>query len=302
LASELGFIALADTLAVAEAVVATQRDHGNRINRRNAKTKYTLDNFGLDNFKYEVEKRTQVSFQPTKPYELKERGDRIGWIKGVDNLYHLTLFIGSGRLVDSEEKRQKAGIAAIAKIHRGDLRLTPNQNLIIAGVSAENKAAIDALVSEYHLIDDQVTLQRKHSMACVSHPTCPLAMAEAERVIDQFSARIDELLAKYNIAQKSIIFRVTGCPNGCGRAMLAEIGLVGRALGRYDLYFGGNRQGTRIPRLYKSNLSVEDIFSAIEAYIQLWSKSEFINQDFGNFMVQSGHIVPVVNSPQDFHQ
>lgn len=302
LSSDFGFISLADTLVVAEAVIATQRDHGNRSNRRNAKTKYTLDNFGLDNFKYEVEKRAQVNFQPIKPYELKERGDRIGWIKGVDNLYHLTLFIGSGRLVDSEEKRQKSGIAAIAKIHRGDFRLTPNQNLIIAGVSEENKAAIDSLVNEYHLIDDGVSLQRKSSMACVSYPTCPLAMAEAERVIDQFSARIDELLVKYRVAHKSIIFRVTGCPNGCGRAMLAEIGLVGRAVGRYDLYFGGNQQGTRIPRLYKSNLSVDEIFNAIEAYIHLWSMSEFIYKDFGEFMVQSGHIVPVVNSPQDFHQ
>lgn len=307
LATEFGFIKLEDTLGIAEAVVATQRDKGNRSNRRNAKTKYTLETFGVENFKQEVERRANVSFQPTKPYKFESRGDRIGWVKGVDNKHHLTLFIPSGRLLDSnlpsnKETLQKKGVAEIAKIHQGDFRLTPNQNLIIAGVDEQDKASINALVEKYQLIDNQLTPQRKDSMACVAFPTCPLAMAEAERVIDNFAQRIDTLLANYNIAERSIIYRVTGCPNGCGRAMLAEVGLVGRAVGRYDLYFGGNREGTRIPRLYQANLPISDIFTTLEKYISLWAQSKQYSYEFGEFMVQMKYIEPVVHSPTDFHQ
>jgi len=307
LATEFGFIKSEDTLVIAEAVVATQRDKGNRSNRRNAKTKYTLETFGVENFKQEVERRANVSFQPTKPYKFESRGDRIGWVKGVDNKHHLTLFISSGRLLDSNlssdnEVLQKKGVAEIAQIHQGDFRLTPNQNLIIAGVEEQDKASINALVEKYQLTDKQITPQRKDSMACVAFPTCPLAMAEAERVIDDFSQRIDTLLANYNIGERSIIYRVTGCPNGCGRAMLAEVGLIGRALGRYDLYFGGNREGTRIPRLYQANLPINDIFTILEKYIKLWAQSKEYSHEFGEFMVQMKHIEPVVHSPTDFHQ
>lgn len=126
----------------------------------------------------------------------------------------------------------------IAKVHQGDFRLTANQNLIIAGVPAGEKARIEALARQYGLLDDGVSEQRKQSMACVALPTCPLAMAEAERMLPAFVTDIEGLLAKHGLADDAIIFRVTGCPNGCGRAMLAEVGLVGKAPGRYNLHLG----------------------------------------------------------------
>lgn len=301
LATELGYIPLSATLAIAGAVVATQRDWGNRSNRRNAKTKYTLDRVGVEVFKEEVERRAGITFQPIKPYAFSDRGDRIGWVEGIDGKHHLTLFIPSGRLIDKPGKPIKTGLAEIARIHDGDFRLTPNQNIIIAGVSEQNKERINQLAQQYALIDEGVSPQRKSSMACVSWPTCPLAMAEAERVLPDMIDSLDEILLRHHIPDQSVIFRVTGCPNGCGRAMLAEIGLVGRALGRYDLYLGGNREGTRIPRLYKENQPIAEIIADIDALISGWAKTRNPNEAFGDYAVRAGIIRPVLNSSQDFY-
>ncbi|TKV10783.1 assimilatory sulfite reductase (NADPH) hemoprotein subunit [Citrobacter sp. wls619] len=301
LASELGFIPLESTLAVAEAVVSTQRDWGNRKNRRNAKTKYTIDRVGVDAFKAEVELRAGMTFQEIKTYRFTGRGDRIGWVSGNDNKYHLTLFIPSGRLIDSLGKPIKSGLAAIANIHKGDFRLTPNQNIIVAGVPEKDQQLIDSLARQYGLIDDSVSSQRKQSMACVSYPTCPLAMAEAERVLPGIIDRLDAILVRNQIPTESFIFRVTGCPNGCGRAMLAEVGLVGRALDRYDLYVGGNKEGTRIPRLYKENWHLNDIISELDSLISSWAVNRNDNEDFGDFTIRNGIIRPVLNSTDDFY-
>lgn len=301
LASELGFIPLVATLAVAEAIVSTQRDWGNRKNRRNAKTKYTLDRVGVDVFKAEVESRAGLVFQEIKPYAFSERGDRIGWVSGSDNNYHLTLFIPSGRLIDKPGKPMKSGIAAIANIHQGDFRLIPNQNIIIAGVSEQQRQHIDLLARQYGLIDDRLSSQRKQSMACVSYPTCPLAMAEAERVLPTIIDRIDDILERNQIAHESFIFRVTGCPNGCGRAMLAEVGLVGRAPNRYDFYLGGNKEGTRIPRLYQDNQHLDDIMTELESLIAQWANHRDENEQFGDFAIRHGIIQPVLNSTTDFY-
>ncbi|MEK6213259.1 MAG: assimilatory sulfite reductase (NADPH) hemoprotein subunit, partial [Vibrio fluvialis] len=196
-ADDFGFIPLDKTLDVAAAVVTTQRDWGNRSNRKNAKTKYTLDRVGVDVFKAEVEKRAGVTFGDSRPYEFTERGDRIGWVEGIDGKHHLTLFIENGRLLDFPGKPLKTGVAEIAKIHQGDFRMTANQNLIIAGVPADQKAAIEALAVSHGLMDSSVSEQRKNSMACVAFPTCPLAMAEAERFLPEFVTQVEGILEKH---------------------------------------------------------------------------------------------------------
>lgn len=301
MATDFGFIALEHIVRVAEAVLTTQRDWGNRSNRRNAKTKYTLERVGIDVFKAEVEKRAEIAFAESRPYQFTGRGDRIGWVSGIDGKHHLTLFIPRGRLIDTPEKPLKTGIAELAKIHTGDFRITPNQNMIIAGVDEENIVAIEMLVRQYKLIDDSVTEQRKHSMACVSFPTCPLAMAEAERFLPEFALSIDTIMAKHGLAHEHIILRVTGCPNGCGRAMLAEIGLVGRAQGRYSLYLGGNREGTRIPRLFRDNITDVQILAELDALIGRWAAEREANEGFGDFAIRQKIIKPVINSAVDFY-
>ena len=300
-ADDFGFIPLEHTLAVAEAVVTTQRDWGNRVNRKNAKTKYTLERVGVDNFRAEVEKRAGVTFAESKPYEFTSRGDRIGWVEGIDGKFHLTLFIENGRILDYPGKTLKTGCREIAKIHKGDFRMTANQNLIVAGVPADQKEAIEALAREHGLIQPDVSAQRLDSMACVALPTCPLAMAEAERFLPGAVDQLDELMAKHGLSDDSVIFRVTGCPNGCGRAMLAEVGLVGKGPGRYNLHLGGNREGTRIPRMFKENITEQEIMAILDELLGQWAGSREANESFGDFVVRTGVIAPVINSAQDFY-
>ncbi len=301
-ADDFGFIALEHTLAIAEAVVTTQRDWGNRSNRKNAKTKYTLDRVGVDVFKAEVEKRAGVSFAPSRPYEFTERGDRIGWVQGIDGYEHLTLFIENGRLLDFPYKPLKTGVAEIAKIHQGDFRMTANQNLIVAKVPLSEKARIEKIARDHGLISDGVSEQRKNSMACVSLPTCPLAMAEAERFLPSFVTDVEQILQRHGLpTDDNIILRVTGCPNGCGRAMLAEIGLVGKAPGRYNLHLGGNRSGTRVPKMYRENITVAEILTEIDQLVSRWVKEREAQEGFGDFTIRAGIIAPVEVSKRDFY-
>lgn len=300
-ASEFGFIELQDTLAVAAAVVTTQRDWGNRGNRKNAKTKYTLEAVGVDAFKAEVEKRANTTFQPIRDYAFTERGDRIGWVEGIDGKNHLTLFIENGRILDYPNKMLKTGCAEIAKIHKGDFRMTPNQNLIVAGVAASDMATIEQLARDHGLIQDNTSKQRIASMACVSLPTCPLAMAEAERYLPDAVTRLEGLLAKHGLEDEQIIFRITGCPNGCGRAMLAEVGLVGKGPGKYNLHLGGDATGERIPRMYRENISEDEIFSELDTLIGAWAENRNSGESFGDFVIRTEVIRPVVNSAEDFY-
>ncbi|AYA65660.1 assimilatory sulfite reductase (NADPH) hemoprotein subunit [Alteromonas sp. RKMC-009] len=300
-ATDFGFIPLENTLDVAAAVVTTQRDWGNRVNRKNAKTKYTLERVGVENFKAEVEKRAGVSFADSRPYEFTTRGDSFGWVEGIDGKYHLTLFIENGRILDFPGRPLKTGCKEIAKIHKGDFRMTANQNLIVAGVPADQKAVIEKIARDHKLIEDDTSNQKLDSMACVSLPTCPLAMAEAERYLPEAVDRMEGLLSQHGVADDSIIFRITGCPNGCGRAMLAEIGLVGKGPGKYNLHLGGNREGTRIPKMYQENISEDEIFSELDTLIGRWAKERESGEAFGDYVVRAGIIAPVVDSARDFY-
>lgn len=301
-ANDFGYIDARHAVAVAQAIVTTQRDWGNRSNRKNAKTKYTLDRVGVDVFKAEVENRSGIRFEESQPYQFTKRGDRIGWVQGFDGLWHLTLFIENGRLLDYPGKPLKRGVAEIAKIHQGDFRLTANQNLIVANVPQDQKDRIEKIAQAHGLMNNSITIQRQNSMACVAFPTCPLAMAESERFLPGFIDEIDRILAKNGLSDEYIILRVTGCPNGCGRAMLAEIGMVGKAIGRYNLYLGGNREGTRIPRLYKENIAVSEILEIIETLVSQWAKFRQQSEGFGDFVIRHGIIKPVVDSSRDFYQ
>ncbi|KJG12210.1 assimilatory sulfite reductase (NADPH) hemoprotein subunit [Photobacterium iliopiscarium] len=301
-ADDFGFVPLDKTLDVATAVVTTQRDWGNRSNRKNAKTKYTIDRVGVAVFKAEVESRAGITFEASRPYEFTDRGDRIGWVAGIDGKHHLALFIENGRLLDTPSKPLKTGMAAIAKVHGGDFRMTANQNLIVAGVLAKDKAKIEKIARDHGLMDDSVSEQRKNSMACVSLPTCPLAMAEAERFLPEFVTDVEGVLEKHGLDEdENIILRVTGCPNGCGRAMLAEIGLVGKAPGRYNLHLGGNRNGTRVPKMYRENITVAQIMDEIDDLVGRWSTERQENEGFGDFTIRAGIIDEVKISMRDFY-
>ncbi len=299
-ADDFGFLPLDKTLDVAAAVVTVQRDWGNRVNRKNAKTKYTLDRVGIDTFKAEVEKRAGVKFTESRPYEFTSRGDDFGWIEGFDGKHHLTLFVENGRLLDFLNKPLKTGVAEIAKVHKGDFRMTANQNLIIAGVDTADKAQIEKLARDHGLLDN-ISNQRLNSMACVAFPTCPLAMAEAERYLPGLVTDVETILKKHDVADDHVILRVTGCPNGCGRAMLAEIGLVGKGPGKYNMYLGGNQAGTRVPKLYQENVDETSILTIIDELVARWSNERNEGEAFGDFTIRAGIVAEVKVSKRDFH-
>ncbi|MFG1173557.1 assimilatory sulfite reductase (NADPH) hemoprotein subunit [Erwiniaceae bacterium CAU 1747] len=298
-ASEFGYLPVEKILDVAAAVVTTQRDWGNRTDRKNAKTKYTLERVGPDVFKAEVERRAGITLEPIRPYEFTTRGDRFGWVKGIDNQWHLTLFIENGRLLDYPGRPLKTGLAEIARIHQGDFRLTANQNLIVAGVPESEKDKIEQIAKQHGLMES-VSHQRENSMACVAFPTCPLAMAEAERFLPEFVTRVEGIMTAHGLGDEHIVLRVTGCPNGCGRALLAEIGLVGKAPGRYNLHLGGNRIGTRIPRMYRENINEAEILATLDELIGRWSKEREADEGFGDFTIRTGIVRPVCDPARDF--
>ncbi len=300
-ADDFGYISLEHTLAVAAAVVTTQRDWGNRVNRKNAKTKYTLDRVGIDTFKNEVARRAGIKFEESRPYKFTHRGDSFGWVEGIDGKHHLTLFVENGRLLDYQDKPLKTGMAKIAQVHQGDFRLTANQNIIIAGVAEADKAQIEQLAREHGLLNDTTSNQRKSSMACVAFPTCPLAMAEAERYLPKLVDDVETILAKNGLADESIILRVTGCPNGCGRAMLAEIGLVGKGPGKYNMYLGSDLAGSRVPKLYQENVGEQDILDIIDTLSAQWAKERNAGEAFGDFVIRAGIVSEVKISVKDFY-
>lgn len=299
LATEMGYIAVENTLSVAEAIVTTQRDWGNRTDRKNAKTRYTINNFGLNHFKKEVEKRANIKFHSIRPYRFISRGDRFGWVKDINNYWSLTVFIQNGRIYDSDTQRLKSGLLKIATIHDGNFRLTSNQNIVISEISQVNKDKIEKIAISHGLIKEISNL-RKNSMACVSFPTCPLAMAEAERVLSFFMNQLENIMLKYSVEKEVIIFRISGCPNGCGRSLLAEIGLIGKSFGQYNLYIGGNRIGSRIPKIYKENITIKQILICLEDLIKIWSNERNKQEDFGDFVIRKNFVKEIVNPIDDF--
>ncbi len=301
LGDDFGFIPADKVMQVAEAVVTTQRDLGGRISRSHARTKYTLETHGIETFKQEVEKRSGVTFAAPGEYEFTERGDRIGWVKGIDNKWHLTVFIENGRILDFDGKPLKSGLNKIAQVHTGTFRMTANQNLVIAEIEESQKDIIEKMARECGLIDDGTTDQRKYSMACVALPTCPLAMAEAERYLPSLTDDVEGLLTKHGIAKDKIILRITGCPNGCGRSMLAEIGLIGKAPGRYNLYLGGNTNGTRLPKMHQENIDEATIVATLDDLIGRWAVERNVDECFGDFAIRAGIVKEVVIAAKDFH-
>jgi len=284
LADVVGFLRPDQLLAVAEAVVTTQRDFGNRAVRKHARLKYTIDARGLDWFVAEITRRQGFALEPPRPFEFTATGDRFGWTEGYDGRWHLTLRTEAGRIADSAEAARLTGLREIAKVHRGDFRLTANQNLIIANVEPAARQFIDALVLR-HGLDGHVRAApvRRDALACVALPTCPLAMAEAERYLPSFGRSVERLLAAHGLRDAPLVLRITGCPNGCARPYLAEVALVGKAPGRYNLHLGGDGRGQRLNVLYRENVDEPSILALLDEAFARWAAERHPGERFGDF-------------------
>ncbi|CCG42220.1 assimilatory sulfite reductase (NADPH) hemoprotein subunit [Magnetospirillum molischianum] len=293
LADLIGFCRPDEVIALAEAVVSIQRDYGDRVTRKHARMKYTIDDRGVDWFKGELERRLGRTLEAPRPFVFTANTDPFGWTEGEDGRLHLTLFIENGRV----KGRMMEGLRAIAAIHQGDFRLTANQNLIVANIPAAERPRIEALLAEYGLYgnDDGPSLLRRNAMACVALPTCSLAMAESERYLPEFITRLDGILAEYGLGEVPIILRMTGCPNGCARPYVAEIGFSGRGPGTYNLYLGGGFHGQRLNRLFLENADEETIVATLTPIFRRFATERGAAEHFGDFLIRVGIVEPVTS-------
>ncbi|PKM06093.1 MAG: sulfite reductase [Gammaproteobacteria bacterium HGW-Gammaproteobacteria-7] len=297
LADMIGFVTPDQVIPVAEAVMTAQRDHGNRAVRKRARLKYTIDDHGIDWFTSEVERRAGFALAPARPSAFEHTGDRYGWVEGENGHWHLTLWIPAGRIIDRPQSPWLTGLREVARLGVGHFRMTANQNLLIADVPADRRAAIDALIAAHGLdAYGRVSVLARQALACVALPTCGLAMAEAERYLPDITARLDALLAQCGLSDAPILLRISGCPNGCSRPYLAEIALVGKGPGRYNLFLGADGRGQRLSRLYRENLDEAELLSALEPLLTAYAGGRNAGEGFGDFLTRTGVLDPAAAS------
>ncbi|MEH7884721.1 assimilatory sulfite reductase (NADPH) hemoprotein subunit [Bacillus sp. JJ1609] len=297
----IGFCRPEQIYTVAEKVITIQRDYGNRSERKNARFKYTVDRLGLETVKDELENRMGFFLEEAKPFKFDNNGDRYGWVKGVRGKWHFTLFVEGGRVADFEDYKLKSGLCEIAKVHTGEFRLTPNQNLIIANVSSRKRKEIEELIEQYGLTDGKYfSALRRNSMACVALPTCGLAMAEAERYLPRLIDKIEGIIDQNGLRDEEITIRMTGCPNGCARHTLAEIAFIGKAPGKYNMYLGAAFDGSRLSKMYRENIGEEEILSELQMLFARYARERLEGEHFGDFTIRAG-IVKAVTDGTNFH-
>ena len=289
LATVIGFAETEEKImkAVYE-ILTVQRDFGNRGDRKLARLKYTVDELGVEVFKTEVEKRCGFLLEPAKPYTFTERKDYFGWQQNSEGTWHYTVFVENGRVVDSEEVALKSALLKVAETGKANFRFTANQNVILSDVADSDKHFIDEILSSFGIIrhNENASPLRKNAIACVAFNTCPLALAEAQRYLPSLISKIEPLLAKHNLQDDEISLRMTGCPNGCGRSPLAEIGFVGTAYGAYNMHLGGDRLGERLNVKYKDSLREEEILSELDTLFAVYSTKKISGETFGDFAMR----------------
>ncbi|OCS92439.1 assimilatory sulfite reductase (NADPH) hemoprotein subunit [Caryophanon latum] len=298
----VGYVAKDKVVDVCEKLLTIQRDNGNRVERKNARFKYTVDRLGIDAVKQELFDRLGYELEQLREFNFEHSGDRYGWVQGEDKKWHFTLFIQSGRVKDFDGYPLKTGLREIAKIHTGEFRMTGNQNLVIANVSAQKKKKIEALIAEYNLTaGEHYSALRRSSIACVSFPTCGLAMAEAERYLPSLIEKLETVVDEAGIRDKEIIIRMSGCPNGCSRAALGEIGFIGKGPGKYNLYLGAAHDGSRLNKMYKENIGEEEILAELTPILQRYAKERNEGEHFGDYVIRAGFIAATTDGT-NFHK
>ncbi len=290
-----GFCLAEDIIEVAEQTMCIQRDFGDRRDRAHARFKYTIDDRGVEWFREELARRCGKPLEPARAFEFTSNGDPDGWHRGEDGHWHYTLLIQNGRVNDTPERSLMTALREIAERHTGVFALTTNQNLTIAGVAEQDKAAIEAILRAHQVKPGaQASPLARNAMACVALPTCALAMAESERYLPSLVDKLDALASETGIAEVPITIRMSGCPNGCSRPFLAEIGFVGKAPGKYNLYIGGSPRGERLNVLYRENIGEEQILTVLKALFERFGQERIEGEAFGDFVLRIEAVAPML--------
>ena len=288
--SMMGYASAEKVHFVCEKVMLVQRDNGDRTNRKHARLKYTIDDMGVDVFRSKVEDLLGYRFEEPRPFDFKSNIDTFGWQKDELGINHFTFFIENGRIEDTVDFPMRTGLREIAKVHRGDFRLTGNQHLCLSGVHDDDLDQIRGLMKQYKLDNVQFSGLRLSSSACVAFPTCGLAMAESERYLPQLITKLEGCLEMNGLKQDSIVMRMTGCPNGCARPWLAEVAFVGKAYGTYNMYLGGGYHGQRLNKLYRSSIQEEEILDLMKPMFERYAMEREKGEHFGDWVIRVGYI------------
>jgi len=285
LADVIGFVTPEHVSAVAKAVIATFRDFGDRTNRKHARFKYVVEERGADWTRDEIARRAGLTFAPARPYQFTTTGDLYGWHRAVDGKLFLTLFVETGRVKDVPGHAQRTALREVAqKFPHLEFRLSANQNVILANVADADRAGINTVLAAHGVkVENQTSILHAAAMACPALPTCGLALAESERMLPGLIDRIEKLGTEVGLGGEEIIIRSTGCPNGCARPYMAEIAFVGKAPGRYQLWFGGNAAGTRLNRIYKDTVKEADVENELRPVLTRWKNERQPGERFGDF-------------------
>jgi sulfite reductase (NADPH) hemoprotein beta-component len=285
LATVLGFVDTENILKAVYEIMTIQRDHGNRSDRKLARLKYTIDKFGVDAFREELQKRCGFKIEDPKPYTFTSRKDDYGWHQNHEGKWYYTIFVENGRVLDDEKIAFKTALLEVAKTGKANFRFTGNQNLILADIAETDKEQIENLLKEFGIIEhtEKAGALRKNAIACVAFNTCPLALAEAQRYLPSLIDKIEPILQKYSLQNDEIILRMTGCPNGCGRSPAAEIGFIGTAYGHYNLHIGGDRLGERLNTKYRENVNEKQILETLDELFAVYAKERSNGETFGDF-------------------
>jgi len=292
LADVIGFITPDKVNEVGGTVIAIQRDFGDRTERKHARLKYTIDDRGIAWFVGELEKRLGWSLAPVRPYTFTTITDPLGWQRCADGTWFYGLHILSGRIKDVAGWPLKTALREIAQIHEGDFRLTPSQNVTISGVSEAQKPAIEAILAKHSLDNENArTGLRLNSLSCVALPTCGLALSEAERELPLLLTDLETVVEEAGLRHDAISMRMTGCPNGCARPYLSEIGLVGRAPGKYNLYLGASFEGTRLNTLVAESLTHPQVVERLAPLLKRYATERTSERErFGDFCHRIGAV------------
>ena len=301
LADVIGFLVPEKVVQAAKAVLTIHRDFGDRTNRKHARLKYVLEERGVEWFRNELNQRLGFELQPARPFQFTRQGDLFGWHQQSDGDYFLGLCVQNGRIQNSGPYQLKTALRELVERFRPEIRLTPSQNLLLTNVRTADCEGITRLLAEHGVaVEDQATVIRRAAMACPALPTCGRALAEAERVMPDLLSRIEQLLAELGLKDEEIIIRMTGCPNGCVRSLLAEVGLVGKAPNKYQIYVGGNAASTRLNHLFKESVQSENIVSELRPLFSRFAQERTGGERFGDFcqrVILKGSIGPL--SPAD---
>ena len=293
LGSVIGFCAAEKAAEAAFHIAAFQRDYGDRSDRKQARLKYTVERLGLDFAKRDVEARLGWTFGEARPFKFSGRGDVLGWNEHAKGKWGLGLFVENGRM--ASQSPLFAALREVAALDCCEFCMTPNQNVSLIGIAKRDKNRVADVFARRGLEADGaggagVSGIRENAMACVAFPTCPLAMAESERYMPDLLLKLESELSRLGLEREAIVARMTGCPNGCARPTLGEIGLVGKSLGRYNLHIGASFSGDRVSGLYRENLDEGGIMSALVPLLEDYAANREAGEKFGDFTVRAGHV------------